>query len=76
MAAKFGVPLCIVFAVKTDKHTYEFSIEEPIKVDRVRGEEQLEKVCMNMLKQYVTHVENMVKKHPHQWFNYYDFWKM
>ncbi len=75
MAAKFGVPLCIVFAVKTDKHTYEFSIEEPIKVDRVRGEEQLEKVCMSLLQQYVTHVENMARKHPHQWFNYYDFWK-
>lgn len=76
MAAKFGVPLCIVFAVKTDKHTYEFSIEEPIQVERVRGEEQLEKVCMNLLQQYVAHVENMASKHPHQWFNYYDFWKM
>lgn len=75
MAAKFGVPLCIVFAVKTDKNTYEFSIEEPIKVDRVRGEEQLEKVCMKLLEQYVAHVENMARKYPHQWFNYYDFWK-
>jgi predicted LPLAT superfamily acyltransferase len=34
MAAKFGVPLCIVFAVKTDNHTYQFSTEEPIQVNR------------------------------------------
>lgn len=76
MAAKFGVPLCIVFAVKTDKHTYQFSTEKPIQVDRVRGEAQLEKVCQDLLQQYVTQVEKMVKTYPHQWFNYYDFWKM
>lgn len=76
MAAKFGVPLCIVFAVKTDKHTYQFSTEKPIQVDRVRGEAQLEKVCQDLLQQYVTQVEKMVKAYPHQWFNYYDFWKM
>lgn len=75
MAAKFGVPLCIAFAVKIDKHTYEFSIEEPIIVDRVRGEAQLEKVCNELAQKYVSAVEKMVLKYPHQWFNYYDFWK-
>ena len=25
-------------------------------------------------KQYVTELEAIVKKYPHQWFNYYDFW--
>ncbi len=75
MAAKFGVPLCIVFAVKTDKHTYQFSTEKPIQVARVRGEEQLEKVCQELLLQYVAKVEEMAKAYPHQWFNYYDFWK-
>jgi predicted LPLAT superfamily acyltransferase len=76
MAAKFGVPLCIVFAVKTNKHTYQFSTEKPIQVDRVRGEAQLEQVCQVLLQQYVTQVEIMVKAYPHQWFNYYDFWKL
>lgn len=75
MAAKFGVPLCIAFAVKIDKHTYEFSIEEPIIVDKVRGEAQLEKVCNELAQKYVSAVEKMVLKYPHQWFNYYDFWK-
>jgi predicted LPLAT superfamily acyltransferase len=75
MAAKFGVPLCIAFAVKTDKHTYQFSIEPPIKVNKVRGEEQLEIACRGLLKKYVTQVEKMAIAYPHQWFNYYDFWK-
>jgi predicted LPLAT superfamily acyltransferase len=75
MAAKFGVPLCIVFAVKTDNHTYQFSTEEPIQVNRVRGEAELERVCQELLQKYIVEVEKMVKAHPHQWFNYYDFWK-
>jgi predicted LPLAT superfamily acyltransferase len=75
MAAKFGVPLCIVFAVKTDNHTYQFSTEEPIQVNRVRGEAELERVCQELLQKYIVEVEKMVKAYPHQWFNYYDFWK-
>ncbi|MES2565644.1 MAG: lipid A biosynthesis acyltransferase [Bacteroidota bacterium] len=76
MAAKFGVPLCIVFAIKINKHTYDFSIEKPIQVSKVRGEEQLEKVCKDLLQQYIGHVERIARTYPHQWFNYYDFWKM
>lgn len=75
MAAKFGVPLCIVFAVKINKHTYQFSVEKPIQVDRVRGEAQLETVCRQLLSQYVEEVEKMARAFPHQWFNYYDFWQ-
>ena len=75
LAAKFGVPLCIVFAVKTDTFTYEFSTLKPIQVARVRGEKDLEAVCQNLLRQYVDALEAMVKAYPHQWFNYYDFWK-
>lgn len=75
MAAKFGVPLCIVFAVKTNKHTYQFSTEKIIEVERVRGEAQLDKICQELMEQYVTEVEKMVKAYPHQWFNYYDFWQ-
>ena len=75
MAAKFGVPLCIVFAIKINRHTYEFSVVKPIQLDKVRGEAQLEKVCNELLKQYVTEVEKIAKSYPHQWFNYFDFWK-
>lgn len=75
MAAKFGVPLCIVFAVKINKHTYQFSVEKPIQVERVRGEAQLDAVCRELLLQYIAEVENMARAFPHQWFNYYDFWQ-
>lgn len=75
MAAKFGVPLCIVFAVKKGKYDYQFSTEKCIKVDRTRDEAKLEAICQDLLQQYVAEVEKKVKEYPHQWFNYYDFWK-
>jgi predicted LPLAT superfamily acyltransferase len=74
MAAKFGVPLGIVFAVKTNSKTYEFTCEEPILVPRARTEEQLEKACKEMLEKYVSALEAKLREVPHQWFNYYDFW--
>ena len=74
MAAKFGVPLCIVFANKTDSHTYNFYSTEPIQVNRARGEKEVEEACKMMLERYVSELEIRVKLYPHQWFNYYNFW--
>ena len=74
MAAKFGVPLCFVFANKQNSKTYLFSSTEPIVVNRVRGEKEVDAVCMELLQKYITEVETRVKAYPHQWFNYYDFW--
>jgi predicted LPLAT superfamily acyltransferase len=74
MAAKFGVPLAIVFAVKINSTTYEFTCAEPILVTKTRGDAQLEKTCSELLEKYVSELEKKVREVPHQWFNYYDFW--
>lgn len=74
MAAKFGVPLCIVFANKKDSKTYHFYSTEPIQVPRARGEKEVEAACQKMLQRYVHELEERIKRYPHQWFNYYDFW--
>jgi predicted LPLAT superfamily acyltransferase len=74
MAAKFGVPLGIVFAIKKNSTTYDFSCEEPILVPRARTEQQVEAACKEMLSKYVAALENKLREVPHQWFNYYDFW--
>jgi predicted LPLAT superfamily acyltransferase len=74
LAAKFGVPLCIVFAVKSGKHTYHFTTTKPIQVARARAEAQVEQACKDLLAVYIGEVEKKVRAYPHQWFNYYDFW--
>jgi predicted LPLAT superfamily acyltransferase len=75
MAAKFGVPLIIVFAVKeTNKH-YHFFAVPPIEVKRTRGEAELEQIVQELLTRYVREFEKVVRAYPLQWFNYYDFWQ-
>jgi predicted LPLAT superfamily acyltransferase len=74
MAAKFGVPLCFVFANKINSLTYSFYSTEPIQVPRARGEKEVEAACQIMLQRYIKELEARVRLYPDQWFNYYDFW--
>lgn len=34
----------------------------------------LEKTGKDLLNAYIRNLEKMVKKYPHQWYNYYDYW--
>lgn len=74
LAAKFGVPVSIVFAMKETSTHYHFFAGDPIEVKRARTEEQTEKAVGELMKQYILEVEKMVKRYPEQWFNYYPFW--
>lgn len=74
MAAKFGVPITIVFAVKESKKEYHFFAKKPIEVKRARTEAQVEKAVAELSDQYVAELEIMLKRYPTQWFNFYDFW--
>ena len=75
MAAKFGVPLSVVFAVKESDIHYHFFATDPIEVKRARTEEQTNQAIQELLKIYISEVEKMVYRYPEQWFNYYAFWK-
>lgn len=75
MAARFGVPLSIVFSVKETATHYHFFASEPLQVKRARTPEQTEKAVKELLENYVQEVEKMVLRYPEQWFNFYAFWK-
>ncbi|MCW3082808.1 MAG: lipid biosynthesis acyltransferase [Bacteroidetes bacterium] len=75
MAAKFGVPLSVVFAVKETSTHYHFFASDPIMVKRSRDPKQTELAVQELLQKYLVEVEKMVLRYPEQWFNYYSFWK-
>ncbi len=75
MAAKFGVPLSVVFAVKETSTHYHFFATDPIEVKKTRTEEQTNAAVQALLQKYLIEVEKMVYRYPEQWFNYYAFWK-
>jgi predicted LPLAT superfamily acyltransferase len=75
MAAKFGVPVTFVFAVKESSTHYHFFATDPIQLKRARTEEQTTAAVNEILQSYVHEFEKMVYRYPEQWFNYYAFWK-
>ncbi len=75
MAAKFGVPISVVFAVKETNTHYHFFATDPIEVKRTRTEEQTNAAVKELLEKYISEFEKMVYRYPEQWFNYYAFWK-
>jgi len=75
MAAKFGVPITLVFAVKETETHYHFFARKPIEVKRARSKEDTDSAIKLASDEYVKELEIMLQKYPTQWFNFYDFWK-
>ena len=73
MAWKFGMPVSIVFALKESSSHYHFYASPAFTFSPSRSMRQTE--IERIIGKYVIKVEEMVKKYPEQWFNYYDFWE-
>ena len=65
------VPVVFYFAMREPGRTYRFHfiIAEPV----VRIKEK--KAEMALLEQYTVALEQILKRYPEQWFNYYPFWE-
>ncbi len=66
IASKFNAPVSFVFAVKEKKFHYALSATKPI-IDKLQPEQ--------FAKLFVAELEQKVKAHPEQWFNYYNFFE-
>ncbi len=75
LAARFGVPICVVFAVKETRTHYRFFATPPMGGTRSRNKEQQNIDIASMMKNYVSEFEKYVRMYPEQWFNYYPFWE-
>lgn len=65
LASKFSVPITFVFALKANTFHYQLTASNPIQ-QKLAPEE--------IAKLYIEELENKVKQHPEQWFNYFDFY--
>jgi predicted LPLAT superfamily acyltransferase len=74
MAARFGVPVSFVFAMKeTNKHYHFYAT--PLETYKfTRNLKEREEILGTAVRKFAGVFENMVRKYPCQWFNYYDFW--
>lgn len=65
LCSKFDAPVCFVYNMKKGKYFYSLSSTEPI--EEKHSAEEFAKI-------YVSTFEGKCKKHPEQWFNFYDFY--
>jgi predicted LPLAT superfamily acyltransferase len=76
IAARFGVPVSFVFAIKETSKHYHFYATPLRKVEFSGNLKKRDAFLREALAAYVEAFERMVKKYPLHWFNYYDFWKI
>ncbi len=76
LAMKNNIPVSFVFAMKEKKYHYHFYATPPVlfyeeKLNLKKREQQL----ANIVDQYIAAFEEILKKYPTQWFNFYYFWE-
>jgi predicted LPLAT superfamily acyltransferase len=76
LAARFGVPVSYVFAVKETRKHYHFYATPLRTVEFSTNLKKREVILREAVEAYVAAFEKTVKKYPLQWFNYYNFWEM
>lgn len=75
MAMKFNVPVSFVFAMKDSKNSYHFFASPPKYYQQQGIQMKRDKVILNIIADYISHLERTIHNYPTQWFNYYNFWE-
>jgi len=76
IAARFGVPVSYVFAIKESKKHYHFYATPLRLVPFSLNLKKRDEFLREALGAFVGAFEKIVRKYPLHWFNYYDFWKL
>ena len=71
LAAQKNVSMLAVFVMKESYRTYHAYVRE-IQCDR---EAKIREQMCQLAQNFADNLEEIVKKYPTQWFNYFDFWK-
>ncbi len=65
LGSRIKVPVIFVYVMKeTAKHYHLYATEAKFK----------NRDAQDLLKKYTESIEQILKKYPYQWFNYFDFW--
>jgi len=71
LGSRMKVPVVFYFAMREPGRTYRFHFirTEPV----IRTKEK--KAETALLEQYTAALDQILKRYPEQWFNYYSFWE-
>jgi len=75
VAAATGAPVVRTFLLKEGASAYRFVAFPAIEVARVARSERAAEIRKHV-ETYARELEGLVREHPYQWFNFYDFWAL
>ena len=67
-----GAPILTTFTLKCGWKGYTIIVDEPIFPSQERSNRDL--VLRDLAQKVAWRIEDVVRKHPHQWFNFYPYW--
>jgi predicted LPLAT superfamily acyltransferase len=73
IAASTGAPIIPIVVTKSGISKYTFKAFAPMQFDGVTAENR-DNYIFTAMERYVGILEQIVKEHPLQWFNFYNFW--
>ncbi len=75
IASYFNVPVSYVFSIKESRYQYRF-FASPLKtIPSLKNPMKRAELVTGSIREYVSGLEQMTRKYPHQWYNFYPFWK-
>ena len=76
LAAHFDVPVVAIFVMKESATNYHIYVK-PVVLDKLASDRELSKREKTefLTRKFVKELEEIVRKYPEQWFNFYEFWK-
>jgi len=75
LAYKFKMPVTYVTAMKQTSRHYYFYASKPVISEYPNILSERKKIISNLVEDYVSQVEKIIKRFPEQWFNFYNFWE-
>jgi predicted LPLAT superfamily acyltransferase len=66
-------PVIVFFGVYVGKNKYEIHFKE-IKNNYTEKKSEREKNIIKNAQVYTSYIQEMIEKHPFNWFNFYDYW--
>ncbi|MDR2809162.1 MAG: lipid A biosynthesis (KDO)2-(lauroyl)-lipid IVA acyltransferase [Tannerellaceae bacterium] len=74
LADSLGVEALSIFVMKESNKKYTVHVKPVTPDAQGAGSSKHERIA-GYVRSYVREVENIVRRYPEQWFNYYEFWK-
>lgn len=73
LACVLECPVLLALCLRTGPGAYE-TVLRPIGDEGRTARHERDKRAQQLLERYVNLLESFCQRHPHQWFNFYDFW--